>query len=404
MNSSRPRILITGMGAVSPFGTGVDALWEGLAAGRDGISDITRFDTSDYRVKAGGVVRDWKPDFPEDPSLAWCDLAIQFCARALREAIENARLTNDNLASPGCAIVLSTNFGQFDLYEAVLRAKAKGEAVESARLAESQLEYAPSRLAKVWGIGGPRALVSLSCSSGNAALSYAAQLIRAGRAEVVVTAGYDAISPFAWAGLLALRTMTTDKIRPFDKERSGTIFGEGAGAIILETEAHAAARGRSVAVELAGCHTNNNAFHLTAPDKDGAALVRAMRSALEDAGVAPEQVDHLNAHGTATRYNDKTETEAAKAVLGKHAYEIPINAVKSMVGHMMGAASAIEAIATARTIETGVVPPTINFRTPDPECDLNYCTSGKVLRDVRCAISNSSGLGGCNSVIVLRRA
>jgi 3-oxoacyl-(acyl-carrier-protein) synthase len=246
-------------------------------------------------------------------------------------------------------------------------------------------------------------MISLSCASGNAALAYACELLRRGRAEIALAAGYDLISEFAWSGLIALRTMTTGKIAPFDRNRSGTIFGEGAGVMVLETEERARARGFIPRVELAGHHTNNNAFHLTAPDKDGASIALAMKRALEDADCSPQEVDHVNAHGTATRYNDKTETAAIKTVLGKRAHEIPVNAIKSMTGHLMGAAGIVETIAAARTIETGIVPPPINFETPDPDCDLHYCTSGAEKHDVKRAVSISSGLGGCNSVIVLRR-
>ena len=397
--SSRPRIFITGTGAVTPFGTGVDVLWEGLVAGRDAIQPIERFDTTDYRVKSGGVVPATDFDFPEDPGIQEMNLGLRFCARATREAIESAGLTRDDLTASNAAIAISTNFGNAQAYQNALH----DTDIAPEALRQSLLDFVPAFLGDLWGITGPRAMISLSCASGNAALAYAAELLRHGRADVAVVGGYDVVSEFAWSGLIALRTMTTGKITPFDRNRSGTIFGEGAGGMILETEAHAKARGAQSRVELAGHHTNNNAFHLTAPDKEGAAIVRAMKRALEDARCRPGSIDHVNTHGTATKYNDMTETAAIKTVLGPHAYDIPINSIKSMIGHLMGAASIVETIAAAKTIETGIVPPTIHFETPDPDCDLDYCTSGARTHDVRCAISNSSGLGGCNSVVVLRR-
>ncbi|HUV39980.1 MAG TPA: beta-ketoacyl-[acyl-carrier-protein] synthase family protein [Planctomycetota bacterium] len=400
---TRPRVLITGMGAVTPMGTGVDALWEGLVAGRDAIRPLTRFDTADYRVKMGGAVPDVSFDFPEDPTLSEYDLGIRFCARAIREAVESAGLARHDIARSNAAIVLATNFGQAEVYQDVCQSALTDAGVDVEGLRQSLLEFAPSFFAGLWGVTGPRAMLSLSCASGNAALAYATELLRTGRAELAIAGAFDVLSEFAWSGLLALRTMTTKVIAPFDKNRSGTIFGEGAGVMVLETETHARARGAKAAVELAGHHTNNNAFHLTAPDKDGRVIVSAMQLALEDAGCRPDEVDHVNSHGTATRYNDRTETAAIKTVLGKRACEIPVNAIKSMIGHLMGAASVVETIAAARTVETGVVPPTIHYQTPDPECDLNYCTSGAEQHDVKCAISNASGLGGCNSVIVLRR-
>jgi len=400
---TRPSVLITGMGAVTPMGTGVDVLWEGLIAGRDAIRPITRFDTRDFRVKAAGVVPDASFEFPEDPRLAEYDPGIQFCACAIREAIESAGLARHDIVTSNTAMVLATNFGQAEAYQNVTQSALTDTQVDVEGLRQSLLEFAPAFFADLWGVKGPRAMLSLSCASGNAALAYATELLRTGRADLAVAGGFDLISAFAWSGLLALRTMTTKKIAPFDKNRSGTIFGEGAGIVILETEAHARARAAESAVELAGHHTNNNAFHLTAPDKDGAVTVQAMQLALEDAGLTSDEVDHVNSHGTATRYNDKTETAAIKTVLGNRAREIPVNSIKSMIGHLMGAASVVETIVAAKTVETGVVPPTINFETPDPECDLHYCTSGAEEHDVKCAISNSSGLGGCNSVVVLRR-
>jgi 3-oxoacyl-(acyl-carrier-protein) synthase len=400
--NDRPRIVITGMGAVTPYGVGVDLLWKGLVAGRDAIRPITRFDTADYRVKLGGVVPETDFDFPEDPSLSRLDLGLQFCARAVREAVESAGLTRDDIASADSAIVLSTNFGQAKTFQDVCETSLVDPSLTADAVRPGLLEFAPALLADLWGIRGARAMITLSCASGNAALGYAAELLRRRRADLVIVAGYDVISEFAWSGLLALRTMTSGKITPWDKNRSGTLFGEGAGVVILETQDHADARRAHPRVELAGHHTNNNAFHLTAPDKDGASLVRAMKLALDDARCLPADVDHVNAHGTATPLNDKTETAAIKTVLGKHAYDVPVNAVKSMIGHLCGAASIVETIAAALSCETGIVPPTINFQTPDPDCDLHYCTSGAERHNVRCAVSNSAGLGGCNSVVVLR--
>ena len=400
---NRPRVLITGMGAVTPMGVGVDVLWEGLTRGRDAIRPIERFDTTDYRVKSGGVVGETAFDFPEDPGIARMDLGLQFCARAVREAVESAGLARDDLAQSNAAMVLATNFGNAQAYQDLYQASLTDASADPDALARSLLSFAPAFLGRLWGITGPRAMVSLSCASGNAALAHATELLRRGRADVAVVGGYDVISEFAWSGLLALRTMTTGRITPFDKNRSGTIFGEGAGVMVLETEAHAKARGAEARVELAGHHTNNNAYHLTAPDKEGAAIVRAMKHALRDAGVNPDKVDHVNAHGTATKYNDRTETAAIKIVLGPRAYDVPVNSIKSMIGHLMGAASIVETIAAVRTVETGVVPPTINFETSDPDCDLNYCISGAQTHEVNCALSNSSGLGGCNSVVVVRR-
>jgi len=399
-------VVITGMGAVTPFGVGVGALWDGVVAGKDAIRPIERFDTAEYRVKVAGIVSESDvrgTDFPEDPSIATRDLALRFSARAIREAIESAGLTQSDITAADAAIVIATNFGPADACEELYAAAPYDSGADPETLRESLLDFATTYLGDLWGARGPRATLSLSCASGNAALGYATDLLRAGRAKLAIACGVDVISEYAWSGLLALRTMTTDKVRPFDKNRSGTIFGEGAAAMVLEPKPLAKARGAEPRVEIAGHHSNNNAFHLTAPDKDGASIVRAMMRALEDARVGPGEVDHVNAHATATKYNDAAETAAIKAVLGKRAAEIPVNGIKSMIGHLMGAASIVETLVAARTIETGIVPPTINYETPDPACDLNYVTHGAEKHNVRCALSNSSGLGGGNSVVVLRR-
>ena len=403
---SNEPVVITGMGCVSPYGLGVDLLWESLVAGKDAIHPIERFDAAESRVKVAGMVPEATlaaMDFPEDPSLATADLGLRYSAWAVREALGAAGLTQSDLPPADTALVMATNFGPSEACEEMYASAAYGTEPDAEALRESLLGHATAYLAGLWGINGPRATLSLSCASGNAALGYATDLVRAGRAKVAVVCGYDVLSEYCWSGLLALRTMTTDKVRPFDKGRSGTIFGEGAGAVVLETKSHAKSRSRDPRVELAGHHSNNNAFHLTAPDKDGASIVRAMMRALEDARVGPGEVDHVNAHATGTKYNDAAETAAIRTVLGKRASEIPVNGIKSMIGHLMGAASIVQSIVAARTVETGIVPPTINYQTPDPECDLHYCISGAEKHDVRCAISNSSGLGGSNSVVVLRR-
>ena len=220
---------------------------------------------------------------------------------------------------------------------------------------------------------------------------------------MVLVGAYDAITEFAWSGLIALRTMTAGKIRPFDAERDGTIFGEGATCLVLESAESARRRGVTALAEVAGYATNNNAFHLTAPEKDGRSIARAIARALADAGVNPDEVDYVNAHGTATRYNDVTETRAIKEALSDRARQIPVNSTKSMVGHMMGAASAAEAVATIQTLRTGIVTGTINYENPDPDCDLDYVPNEA--RDVNCdaVLTNSFGFGGQNIALLLRR-
>jgi len=368
-----PRIAITGMGAVCCLGTGVRTFWAALLAGRYGIRPLTRFDTAQHRQKTGGEVEGFTLAKAPDP-------AVQFAVAAAREAAETAR------------------FGAMGDLGVLLAGGGASKGLGAARFIR-----ASEAIAADIGAKGVLSGVSLSCASGSAAIGYAMDLLRAGAADVAVAVGYDAISEWAWSGLTALRTMTTDLIRPFDARRDGTIFSEGAGAMVLETAASAEARGVETPAELLGHGENNNAFHMAHPDSSGEGMVRAMRMALEDAGIHPEAVDHVNAHGTGTQYNDSIETKAIKTVFGQRAHRIPINSIKSMLGHAMGAASALEAIASVMTIRTGTIPPTINLEQRDPECDLDYVPGRVRAQQVNVVLSNSAGIGGPNSVLVLGR-
>ena len=395
--TDRASVFITGMGAVTPYGLGVDLFWDKLVAGTDAIRQLTRFPMDNYRVKVGGQFPGNLDDLVDCPS---GDLATRFVLTASQEALRSAGLQ----VPPGrCAVVLGTNFAQVEQAEKILLARRRGNQPPPEVLDAFHTESAALEILDRHHLSGTVSVVSLSCASGNAALGIGLELIRNDDADIVLAGGYDAVTEYAWAGLLALRTMTDKGIRPFDANRDGTVFSEGAAVLVLESERSMNARGAKPLAELAGFATNNNAFHLTAPDKEGSSIARAMREALADAQVKPEQVDHVNAHATATKYNDATETAAIKEVLGSRAREIPVSGIKSMIGHLCGAASALEAVAAVKTILTGVVPPTINYQTPDPACDLDYVTAGAKPFPVNVAINNSSGLGGANSMVVLRK-
>jgi len=262
---------------------------------------------------------------------------------------------------------------------------------------------AANTIAELWQCNGPVTSLSLSCSSGVSAIGYGTDLIKSGKCDKVIAGGYDAISRFAWAGLGVLRTMTQDKIRPFSKNRSGTLFSEGAGIVVLEEMEAAKARKTEIIAEVAGFGFNNNAYHMTAPAKEGKGLADAMSTALKESGLKAEEINHINTHGTGTKFNDVTETQAIKSVLGEHASNVPITSIKSMTGHLMGAAGAIETIASAMSIQTGKIPPTINYEEPDPECDLPLPTDTVLTKEVNNVISNSSGIGGNNAALVLRK-
>jgi len=396
---NKPEVLVTGMGIVSPYGIGTGLFWDSLVAGSDGVAELTRFGLEGYRVTQGGQFKGDVEGLIDCPS---GDLATRFLLTASDEALRQAGLDTPGEDHP-VAVVAASNFAQIEQAGKLMSALAEGKPANETSLEAFRTESAAVELRERFGLRGSLSMLSLSCASGNAAIGTALELIRHGRAEAVLVVAYDAITEFAWSGLIALRTMTSGKIRPFDAKRDGTIFGEGAAALVLESSASAGRRGVTGLAEVAGYATNNNAFHLTAPEKDGKSIARVIARALEDAKVEANRVDYVNAHGTATRYNDVTETAAVKEVLGERAKEIPVSSIKSMIGHLCGAASAAEAIATVMTIRTGVVPPTIHYGNADPDCDLDCVPNEAREYPVRVALNNASGLGGCNSMVVLRK-
>ena len=338
----RCNIAITGMGAVTPLGTGAVPLWAALRQGISGIGDITAFDTSGFKFTRAGQVGDREIAGDCDAQ----DPAERFILAAAKQAMAQATDRSPPLPRARTGVVLSTNFGTLSSGESLLARSLGEETPKRENPGNIKYQSTADLVAKQWQLNGPRAVLSLSCASGAAALCYAADLLSAGRADAIIVGGYDALSRIAWSGLSALRTMTRDEIRPFDLKRAGTIFSEGAGAVVLEKRDHARRRGATIYAELLGWATNNNAFHMTAPSKMGAGTAEVMRSAIEHAGLEPSQIDHINAHGTGTRHNDSTETDAIKTVFGAQASTIPITSIKSSIGHLMGAAGSIEAIAT----------------------------------------------------------
>jgi 3-oxoacyl-(acyl-carrier-protein) synthase len=390
--AERADVVITGIGLVSPYGTGAEVFWEGVRAGRSALRPLTRFDAAPYRNHLGGEV----PDVEPGPG----GRAARYAALAAVEAVRAAGLDASSAGSLG--LVLGTNFGGMSAAESFFAARARGEAPR-----ESLRRFLPGDLLRAVRetvpAAGPEAVLSLSCASGAAALGTALEWIRLGRAEAVLAGGTDELSETAVAGLSALRAITKETIRPFDAERSGTIFSEGAGVFVVESAAHAARRGAAPVARLLGRGMNNDAFHMTAPDKTGSGIAAVMRMALADAGLAPEAVAHLNCHGTGTKYNDAIETLAVKTVFGAHASRLVLTANKSLFGHAMGAAGALEAAATCFTIRDGLVPPTVNVRARDPELDLDVVLGEARAADIPVAMTNSYGIGGTNASLVLAR-
>ncbi|OPZ30501.1 MAG: 3-oxoacyl-(acyl-carrier-protein) synthase 2 [Lentisphaerae bacterium ADurb.BinA184] len=399
-------VVVTGMGLVSPLGRGVPANWRALCAGESAIGDIRRFEAKDFASARAGEIAEFALPTALAPA-AGCDLGTQFALVACAEALEDAGLGGDRgnhvELRARTALVLATNFGGAIRGEGILEGVAGVSAASAGDFSESLFMGAADHVARVFALGGPRTVLSLSCSSGTAAIGAALDLIRCSRATIALAGGYDTLSRFSWSGLCALRTLAADCVRPFDLNRSGTQFTEGAGVLVLEELGHALARGARVYAEVAGAATNNNAFHMTAPAREGAGSARVMRLALENAGLPPAAIDHINAHGTGTKPNDSTETQAVKAVFGEHARRLPVTSIKSSVGHMMGAAGSIEAVASILSIRDGLIPPTTHYETPDPECDLDVVANQARAARVTCVLSNSAGIGGCNAAAVFRK-
>jgi 3-oxoacyl-[acyl-carrier-protein] synthase II len=392
LHSASPRIVITGLGAVTPLGCSVPLLWEALLRGDDAIAPLDRFPLGGIACERGGQIRGYTPPATPAAPPRW-DLASGFAAGACAEAIAQA---GGGVSQLG--LVTASNFGALDEAERGLAGEAPGCLPACAHA------LVTARLAAAFELPGPAVTLSLSCAASAAALAYAADLLCAGRAQRLLVVGYDVLSRCAWSGLCALRTMTRDCVRPFDLRRSGTIFSEGAAALLLERADLCALRGGEPLAELSGWATGNNGFHMTAPPPRAAGSAQAMRQALARAGLPPAAIDHINAHGTGTQPNDVTEAQAIADLFGARAGSIPLTANKSSLGHMLGAAGGIEAIVAVLSLRHGCIPPTTHFTTPDPACPVDLVTGAPRRTELRHVLSNSAGFGGCNAAVVLSRA
>ncbi|MBI5834549.1 MAG: beta-ketoacyl-[acyl-carrier-protein] synthase family protein [Armatimonadetes bacterium] len=383
------QVVVTGVGAVSALGVGRDLLWMRLLGGQSGLRPMQRFETTGLRNTLAGEV-------PEDE---WAPLAVEgeprvtgYARVAAGEALRQSRLRSETVR---VALVVATNFGaQDDLWM---------QAAGARRLAGGDYGSTAQVLAREFGVDGPVVTLSNACSSGTQAVGHAADLIRYGLADAAIAVGTDELGLFCLSGLSILHTITTDTIRPFDVKRSGTIFGEGAGAVLLESVECAAAREATALALVLGYGVTNNAYHMTAPDKGGEGMVVAMRRALDQAGIGPERIGHVNAHATGTEHHDPAETAAVKTVLGDHAYQVPVSAIKGATGHAMGAAGALEAVVSIMALRDQVVPPTLGLDEPDPACDLDCVPGRSRPAEFDVVLSVSAGLGGNNAAVLLGR-
>ncbi|MBP3400502.1 MAG: beta-ketoacyl-ACP synthase II [Selenomonadales bacterium] len=407
------RVVITGIGAITPIGIGKDAFWNALIEGKSGVGPITRFDVSEYTTKIAGEVSDFVvTDFIDKKEAKRMDRSTQYAVAASKLAIDDAKLDLEAEDRERIGVIIGTGIGGMEaLYEQYKVLFAKGPGRISPFLVPMMIGNMASGMTSIrFGLQGPSSCVVTACATGTNSIGDAARAIKYGDADVMLAGGTEApISPAALAGFGSMKALSTRNdeperaSRPFDKDRDGFVMGEGAGVIVLESLEHALARGAHIYAELAGYAYNSDAYHITAPAPGGVMAAKAMRQALKDGGIEPNEVDYINAHGTSTGLNDKNETMAIKEVFGDHAYELAVSSIKSMTGHLLGAAGGVECIAAAMSIDQGIIPPTINYETPDEGLDLNYVPNVAEKREVRVALSNSLGFGGHNATLALKK-
>ncbi len=408
------RVVITGLGAITPIGIGKENFFEGLKAGKNGIEKISRFDATDYTCQIAGEVKDFNPeDYIDKKEAKRMDRYTHFAMAATKLAIEDAGIDIQKIDGDRAGVFIGSGIGGMEtLHNQYEKLFAKGPSRISPFFIPMMIaNMAAGQVAIAFGLHGPSACVVTACASGTNSIGDAFKILQYGDADIMFAGGTEAaVSPAGVSGFAAMKALCTDHnddphhaSRPFDKNRSGFVMGEGAGIVALETLEHARARGAHIYAEVVGYGRNDDAYHITTPAPGGEYQAKCMLLALKDAGLKPEEVDYINAHGTSTHFNDDGETKAIKSAFGDHAYKLAISSVKSMTGHMLGAAGGIEAIATALTIERGVIPPTINYETPDEGLDLDYTPNKFAQRDVKVAISNSFGFGGHNACIALKK-
>jgi 3-oxoacyl-[acyl-carrier-protein] synthase II len=409
------RVVITGIGVVSPIGNNVNDFWQNLVAGKSGIDTISSFDPDKYglTVKIAAEVKNFNPEdyFDKKDAQKFSDF-IKFAYAAAMEAMKDADLENANIDKDRVGVIVGTGIGGLkDIEEQHDILNEKG----ARRVSPFFIPYGIANMASgiiaiKYGFRGPNYCVVSACATGNHSIGDAFRIIQRGDADIMIAGGTEsAITPLGIAGFASMKALSTRNdepqkaSRPFDKDRDGFVMGEGAGILILEEYEHAKKRGAKIYAEIKGYAATDDAFHVTAPCSDGEGAAMCMRLALKDASLNPEDIDYINAHGTSTPLNDKIETLAIKKVFKDHAYKLKISSNKSMIGHLLGAASAVEAVASVKTIETGIIPPTINLENPDPECDLDYVPNKAIQYDVKNVLSNSFGFGGTNACIILSK-
>ncbi|TVP82899.1 MAG: beta-ketoacyl-[acyl-carrier-protein] synthase II [Puniceicoccaceae bacterium] len=407
------RVVVTGIGTISSIGTGIDAFWSSLVAGKSGIDKVTRFDTTDFPSKVGSEVRDFNAGDYMDPKEARRnDRYTQFAVASSRLALEDAAVDTSKVDADRFGVLVGSGIGGMETIQTQSRRLYEGgpRKVSPFMIPSLIANIASGVVAIEFGAKGPNYGIVSACSTATHTIGESFRMLRTGEVDIMLAGGSEAaITELGYAGFCSMRAMSTNfndtperSSRPFDKGRDGFVMGEGAGVLVLETLEHAQARGARIYCELAGYAATCDAFHITSPDPDGHALSVAIKKVIAEAGLTPEDVDYINAHGTSTPYNDKFETGAIKKALGDAARSVRVSSTKSMTGHLLGAAGGVEAAACCKAIQTGIIPPTINYEEPDEDCDLDYTPNVKYEGTIKVAVNNNSGFGGHNASLLFK--
>lgn len=407
------RIVVTGMGAISPVGSGVEAFWKGVRDGMSGVGPVTLFDASDMSSRIAAEVKDFDPTrWISKKDLRHMDRFTQFAIAAADEALEQAGLNSSQIDKSRAGVLIGSGIGGLSTIEEKhkLLLKSGPRRMTPFFIPMILLNMASARVAMRFGYKGPSSAIATACATGVNATGDAMRLIQRGEADVMVAGGAEAaITPLAFAGFCAMKALSTrndepaSACRPFDRTRDGFVMAEGAGVLILENLEHASKRGAKPLAEIVGYGSSSDAYHVTAPSPGGEGAALAIKAALHDADTSPDEVDYYNAHGTGTQQNDIEETAAIKTVFGEHAHKMAISSTKAVTGHLLGAGGAVELIAVAKALNEDTVPPTMNYREPDPRCDLDYTPNEARERRLSIAVSASLGFGGHNAVMVVKK-
>ena len=413
MNEQR-RVVVTGLGIVSPLGTGVEKNWQAILEGRSGIRKITRFASDGFASRIAGEVPDFKAeDFIDAKEIKKMDLFIQYALGAAAMAVEDSGLKIEGEFAEEVGVIIGVGLCGLDTIEVTHKALLDGgpRKISPFFIPKVISNLAAGHIAIRYGAKGVNWTPTSACASGTHAIGEAYHLIRRGMQDAVIAGGAESvITPLGVGGFASMKALSTRNdeperaSRPFDKERDGFVVGEGSGVLILEEREQALKRGAKIYAEVIGYAANGDAYHMTAPSPEGEGAARCMRLALKDAGIAPSDIDYINAHGTSTEYNDANETTAIKTVFGEQAAKLAVSSTKSMTGHLLGAAGAVEGVYSVLALRDGVLPPTINYENPDPACDLDYVPNKARKAAIEVALSNSFGFGGTNACAIFRRA